>query len=423
MRRSYKHNRRTARYYGQKQTITLQDINWVSVGIAVLVLAALVTGIVLLVRSCSNQAKPASLSTPTDAQTAQTSPEPSFTPGLSTPLPGSSEQYPLDLSQTSTLVISQEKNINMPSIFGNEMVFSAGTGSLRLPLLKKLYLYDLESGTETLVAEAQVKNGEIYDTLINENYIAWLDTNQNGTNQIYYYKRFPEEGEEPLQLVKECEYAMPKLRLYGDYLLWTEQNADKEERLYMVHLVSGENVALPSYTESIIGQESTYGVSAPDVHGNIVIWAAPDESQSEAERVMGEKSTIYVCDLDQLSDDDYQPEPWNAGMYVHEPITNGKAWAWIDRNKAPDSSLWVKYGDEVVKVSSGVTNYCFGDGMLVYGKESAVWVYFYETGMYGRITPENEPGILPIATGRKVVWFDLSEESADKDQLKIVYVP
>lgn len=420
--RRYRRSRRTSQYYSYGGKFNWRNLNWLKIGVTALVLAAVIFGIVMLVRvfTKKDEIVPGSVvGSPTDMTTAPVS----LTPAASnTPLPGTSEAYPLDLSQSSTLVVSQEKNINQPAIHGNEMIFSAGTGSLKLPLLRKLYLYDLEAGTETMLAESNVKDGELYDTLINENYIIWLDTNQSGTNQIYSYKRYPEEDEEQIRLLRECGFAMPKLRLFGDYLIWTEQNAEKEERLYMVYLLTGENVALPSYTESILGQESTYAVSAPDIHGNVVIWAAPDETQSDAQRVMGEKSTIFVCDLDQLINDDYSPEPWHAGMYVHEPITNGKAWAWIDRNKGPDASLWVKYGDEVTKVSTHTTSYCFGDGMLVYAKEKTIWVYFYETGMYGRITPPDEPGILPIATGRKVVWYDKSGES-DYDQLKIVYIP
>lgn len=429
-------NRRmSATRYLRGSSMGRRSLNWVTIAITAAVALALIAGGILLFLKLRNPSngEPALVSQTQSGATLDATPtlsSASTTPDVPA---GSSEQYPLDLSQDAEKVVAPGNSINIPCIYENDMVFSAGSGSVDdTAILTKLYQYNLVNGGDAeLLYESTIKNGEIFDTLINGEYVVWLDTNQDGKSQIYFLKRHDEEGL-GISMIKECEHAMPKLRLSKDSLIFTEQYVDpdtkeREEMLYHVDLISGENVALPNYTESILGQETTYAVSAPDIYGDEVIWAAPDPSQSEEERLAGEKSVIYSCNLEQLKNDDYQPQMWSAGMYVHEPITNGKAWAWIDKNKAWDSTLWVKYQDQVINVSTEVVSYCFGDSMLVYNKDGAIWVYFYETGKYGRITKPDERGILPVATGRKVVWYDRTESELEarggKDQLMIVYIP
>jgi hypothetical protein len=333
---------------------------------------------------------------------------------------------------------------------------------------------------ETQLTKVTVQNGEIYETYINTDYIVWLDTNQQGTNRLFYMQRnndtildgeMPDPGDttDPAEIpvspeadasaspsspsagpsaspsapaspsptpesnigedgmpierqLKQSGYHMPTLRLSGDYLIWNEQDGEKDEMLYLVDLINEENVVLPGYTESLEGFSDTYAVSAPDIHGREVVWAAPDRDDPE-----GKKSVIFSCDLDRLStEDSYVPLQWQANMYVHDPLTNGNVWAWIDTNHEPIQNLYVKYGDQVKLVSQStldgiITSDCLGDDMLVYTKGGHIWVYFYESEKYGRVTADGETGRQPVTYGRRVVWFTDSEEG--KDQLKVVYIP
>lgn len=334
--------------------------------------------------------------------------------------PGSSLENPLDLSSGIVRIESSQRSINTPDVFGHEMVYSAGTGSLLEPLLKTLYLYNLDTGEETELAKVQIKDGEIFETVLNTDYVAWLDTDQKGSNAIYVLDR-NEENAKP-RLIKECSFAVPKLRLSQDYLMWIEQNEEKQERLYVVDLISEENASIPGFAESIERAMSTYGVSSPGIYDTQIIWAAPDPTQSEEDSILnGEKSAIYYCDLTMFAQDDYEPSYFCPGMYVHDPITNGEVWAWIDKNKAPDSTLYLKVGDEVRRIAQGVITYSLGDEMLVFGQDGNIYAYFYKDGTYARLNRAGERCILPVVSGRRVVWFNKSQEGSD--QLDYLTVP
>jgi len=397
----------------------LDNIRWGAVIAFGLLFIVLMFVLAFGIRACSARLmrdEPVMLhptATPSAAQAddpikvTEVTPEPDAQHGLSL-------ANPIDLSEGIMTVKSEENNINIPDVYGHEMVYSAGTGSLLKPLLKTLYLYDLDTGTEEKVAKVKLKDGEIFETVLNADYIAWLDTDQSGKNAIYVLDR-NEENAEP-KLIKECSFAVPKLRLSKDFLLWIEQNEAKEERLYVVDLVSEENASIPGFAESIERMVSTYGVSAPGIYGTEIIWAASDPNQSEEDSILnGEKSAIYYCDLERFAEDDYEPEVFCPGMYVHDPITNGEAWAWIDKNKAPDSSLYLKVGDEVTCIAKGVITYALGDDMLVFGQDGNIYAYFYNEGTYARLNRAGERGIMPVVSGKRVVWFN---KSADGDVLE-----
>ncbi len=414
----------------KKQRLDFDSIRWGHVFLALLVCVVLVTGGVFGVRALvgwsrhgENEKEPVQLASP-----APEGPEDSpAAPSAVQPIdhapegPKGTLDDPLDLSLESQKVVSKEENVNVPDIHGTEMVYSAGTGSLKEPLLETLYLYDFATETETEIAKVQLEKGEIFQTVLNDNYIAWLDTDQRGSNRIYCLRR--EEGAEP-ELIKSCRFAVPKLRLSIDYLMWIEQNEDKEERLYIVDLISEENASIPGFIESVEKAMSTYGVSAPGIYNTQVVWAASDPEQSDEDRILnGEKSAIYSCDLTRFIEDDYAPSAFSPGMYVHDPVTNGEVWAWIDKNKAPDSNLYMKTeDDQVIKVAENVFTYALGDEMLVFGKDDNIYVYFYKTGQYGKANPEGTRGIMPVVSGRRIVWFDKTE-SGGKDQLMTVVVP
>ena len=488
-----KYSRRAthAHYRRMGGSSAARSINWVKVILAAVLLIGVITGAVFLLRACAGLGgKPPEASpdaTETNAQATQSAP--------ATPVPtpfqdGSSEERAMDLSQEAVFVSSSERNINKPGIYGDELVYSAGTGALDKPMLTKLFLFNLKTMEEERLTTVSVKDGEIYETYVNTDYIVWLDTDQQGTNVIYFMRRndtrvtdgvMPAEQQEEFEpatalnvpssstfsangtpsdatatdtnaataspsapplvtppeeesnimietQLKESGYHMPTLRLSGDRLVWNEQDSEKYEVLYVVDMISEEPVQLPFYTESIEGYETAYAISAPDIHRNEIVWAAPDPEDPS-----GHNSVIYSCDIEQLQfDDNYTPFVWKANTFVHDPMTNGKAWTWIDTFHEPVQNLHVRYIDrntqqEVVvrvtesRLDSVLTDYCMGDDMIVYTKGGHVWVYFYETGMYYRVTADGETGKQPVAYGRRVAWFTDSVEG--KDQLKVVYIP
>lgn len=337
------------------------------------------------------------------------------------PKPGQSQSTAIDLSEGAKKVKSSDANINLPGLSYGEMVYSAGTGSARLPVLENLFLYDMDEETETKLASATVKNGEIYETQVNQRWVVFVDTNQNGTNQICYIDRFrpKEDGTFEVYQLRSTKQALPKLRLYDDYLVWIEQTEEKTDDIWFFELAVGEDFAVTSLNDA-----ATYGVSAPSIYGDEVIWAAPDPHQSEEERAVEEHSAIYLCQISQLAVDGYEYEYFCPEMYVHEPITNGDVWAWIDKNWAPGSSLYIKYrnGSNIIKVAEGVTGYALGDGILVYAQKSQIWAYFYEENIYAKLS-DKDGGMQPIVNGRYAAWYSLSNSENDTIVYKEVLLP
>ncbi|MDD4797345.1 MAG: hypothetical protein PHO66_06210 [Eubacteriales bacterium] len=305
-----------------------------------------------------------------------------------------------------------EKQINQPAIFDTEIIFSAGTGSLSGPVLNKLYYYNLDTGEENKLSESTIYQGEYYETLISHDWIVWLETDHGKNNKIYTMNR----ANGAVSMVKNCENGKPKLRLYGSILIWMEQVENNLDQLYMFDLVSQENLSLFQ-----INEVSTYGVSAPCIYEDTIVWSGPDTNQTQEDKTAnGDKSSVYWVNLgeDTFTGDQLNTQSFSPGTYVHEPLYNGEYFVWIDSNKSPNSNLYIARANEEPRlIAAGVTAYSMGDGIVVYGKDQGVWCYVIDTGEICRLTYEGEKGMLPLAQNRTVVWYNLSANS-EKDMLR-----
>jgi len=314
-----------------------------------------------------------------------------------------------DLTAGAVELELKESRINQPAIYGDEILYSAGTGSIDQPVLKSLYLLDLSTKEEKKIAEAKVEFGEIYEPLINEDWFVWLDTDQGGTNVIMAMDR---DTAETIK-IKECKNNKPKLRLSGNTLVWMEQTGDQEDKLYMIDLKSGEDISLATFHN-----EASYGVSAPYIYQDMIFWAGPLSKETGNEDGDSEISVINMLNLKNLSEG-FIPEVYKPGTYVHEPIGNDQVLVWLDGNKSPDAHLLLTTDRKTVKeVAQGVTSYGLGENFLVYGKDQAIWVYFWEDDTYGRLTGEGEKAILPSVQGKTVLWYDITDEESEKDMIK-----
>jgi len=308
-----------------------------------------------------------------------------------------------DISFGAKDIEFKERQINMPGIFDTELVFSAGTGSLDNEVLTKLYLYNLDTHTEELITESKVGyQGEIYETYVNHNWIVWLDTDKGKKNNVKVMNR----GTGQISTLRTSENGQPKLRLYGDILVWMEQVSNTVDKLFMVDLNVQEDLKLFEFTD-----KATYGVSAPCIYENSIIWAGPGQDN--------ETSGIYYLKLETDEQGLFnEPEKYFPSTYVHEPLYNGEVFIWLDTNKSRDGKLYLgSPGKEPVVIDQNITTYSLGDGVVVYGKNSSVWVYVIETGEICRLTSPGELGMLPRVSKRTVVWYNLSSDS-DKDVLR-----
>lgn len=361
----------------------------------------------------------------------------------------------MDNSINAKQIIVEEKRINRPAVYGSELLFSAGNGSIEKPVLTTLYLFDVTTQKYTKIATTQIEDGEIFEYFISDKWIIWLDTDHKGTNIIYKLNRQNNQ----ISKVREVGNLRPKLSLYGDLLAWMEQIDEESDRLYLLELNSEEDIVIEEF------HQTAYALSAPYIYENTVIWVGEDPSGS------GE-SAIFRADF--TMDGNYNPEdqeqgtnasgppqhssspgstvspntpsgatptpslspsapvgPWQvlpsssendtlkvyyypAGMYVHEPMYNGEVMIWIDKNKAPDSSLYMLdlASGEVSMLQTGVTSYALGTDFVVINSNQEIWAYYYGANTLMRVSSADRASILPETQGRVVVWEDKSSSGS-----------
>lgn len=431
-------------------------------------IAVIVAILVVSIKDSSNTADVSPEITPPAGQSTLTppgawaNPTPTGPPLISEP----SGMIIMDNSVNAKQILVEEKRINRPAVYGSELLFSAGNGSIEKPVLTTLYLFDVTTQKYTKIATTQIEDGEIFEYFLSDKWIIWLDTDHKGTNIIYKMNRQTNE----ISKVREVGNLRPKLSLYGDLLAWMEQVSEESDRLYLLELNSEEDIVIEEF------HETAYALSAPYIYENTVIWVGADPSGSG-------DSAIFRADF--TMDDNYNPEeqeqggeqtsaisaapstsaagqtaaqstsaaetasptasptasasasatvpegPWlplpssaenetlkvyyyPAGMYVHEPMYNGQVVVWIDKNKAPDSSLYMLdlTSGEVSLLQTGVTSYALGTDFVVINSNQEIWAYYYRANTLIRVSSADRASILPETQGRVVVWEDKSSSSS-----------
>lgn len=400
----------------------LPRLGILAAGAAALVVAVL--GVSALVGNRTVEA-PAATALPAGLATQRPRDYPQRGEVLSEPLMTASPGGARDLSFGAADIRFDKDSINMPAgIYDTEIVFSAGSGSLDGEVLTDLYRYSLDTGEyEKIVSTGEYK-GEIFETLINHNWIVWLDTDHGTNNKIYVYDRNDNTSSKKF-LLQNNKNGKPKLQMYGDTLVYMERTSKTVDSLVLFDLLEQDQITLFSFNDVV-----TYGVSAPCVYEDWIVWAGPvEEKAAEATAVPDatsaaqeeEVSAIYYMKLDEDFDaNGAHPRIYEPGTYVNDPLFNGEVFVWSDGNKKPGRSLYISEpsGTPAV-VATGITTYSLGDGIVVYGKDQGVWVYIYGKGETCRLTAEGERGILPVVTGRTVVWLNKSAAS-NRDVLRFI---
>ncbi|NLN42479.1 MAG: hypothetical protein GX160_11020 [Clostridiales bacterium] len=340
----------------------------------------------------------------------------------------------IDLSDSSVALETELMRINEPIPYDNEVLYSAGNSeSIDEPVFQDLYVMNLDTGQETVIAHTEIKFGEIYEGRFNKDWIVWLDTNQSGENQLYVMNRATGE----VSKIKNCDYNKPQLRLAGDNLVWVEQKDVNQDRLYLYNFKSGEPVVLEIF------DNPTYGTCPPSISEELLIWVVPSDEDPD------NKSFIKVLDLSKAlsadlaassqgedpanqdsgaesipQEEGVDPEILDPKGFAIYPATNGKAIAWLDNLNPSEAhlKLTIDNGKTIIDVDENVARpYGIGDGFIAYMKDDAVMVYFWELDRYAQL---NKPGTKARLTqdgvsGNKVIWYCAENPNDKKDQLYI----
>lgn len=326
----------------------------------------------------------------------------------------------VDRSESARKMVINEKRINQPSIYGHEMLFSAGSGSLESAVLNKLYLFDAITGKAEKIAESKLSDGEIFETYLSENWIVWVDTDHKGKNVIYKMNRVDINGTKAntVSVVQEAENHMPRLGLYGNYLVWMEQISDKEDQLYFVDLTTDENMSLKLF------ESTNYAVSTPYIFKDMVLWADNDPTDSS-----NTKSAIHYVVFEDLGVQDdaseneetedsgvLETQVFATGTYVHKPICNDDIYVWIDKNNAPDSTLYFAYKSGAYQPQAlwdNITQYSVGKDFICFVSNQIVYAYYYKSEVLLQISSASRSAILPQAFGTLIVWEDKTDGGDD----------
>ena len=122
-------------------------------------------------------------------------------------------------------------------------------------------------------------------------------------------------------------------------------------------------------------------------------------------------------ETDENEDEDsgeIEPEVFTTGTYVHKPICNDDIYVWIDKNNAPDSTLYYAYksgASAPVSFWDNVTQYSLGDDFMVFVSNQIVYAYYYKQDVLLQVSESACSAILPQAFGTLVVWEDKTSTS------------
>ena len=372
----------------------------------------------------------------------------------------------IDFSEHSRPLETELQRINEPIPYGQELLYSAGNSdNIDEPVFQDLYLMNLSTGDEKAIAHTEIKFGEIYEGRFNEDWIAWLDTNQSGENRLYVMDR--KTGE--VSQIKSCEYNKPQLRLAGDNLVWVEQRDLNQDRLYLYNFRSGEPVVLELFNNP------TYGTCPPSISEELLVWVTPSQEDPDNKSYIkvldiskalsvnlgndsqGEENTSQDATADsdtahntttdetadnelpggetggeenkvqaeiQAEDSGVDPEIIDPKGFAIYPVTNGKAIAWLDNLDPSDANLKLTLdnGKTIIDVDQNVARpYGIGQDFIAYMKDDCVMVYFWDLDRYAQLnSPDSKARLTQGGVSEnRVVWYSADNPNKKADELFI----
>lgn len=358
---------------------------WLRLGGAVLLLVALALLIVLVVAPCLTRwvksGLPYPWSVPTPAPTAEPDPTPTPHPVASNPV----QRFRLS-PETGCARVAD------PSLADGALLFAAGAAA---PVYDRLFRLDLADGTLE-----RIEASPSYDTfrypVESDRYLAVLDALAGGGGTI----RALDKQSGAWKLVKTVAYGHPRLRLEGQYLVWTERTGESESTLYACDLDTLESAAVAVFDAAL------YGASAPCVTEGRIVYA-----DGTAEN--GVIHSVWIAGG--------EPSSFPTGGYVHDPRAIGTHWAWMTGNHDESSDLYLSVnGGSPSCIARGVVDYALADGAAVYGLDEMVFCCLFSDGRTYILSETGARAQFLCAGGGYAVWRDL--DSGTRDTLEYMKI-
>ncbi len=346
--------------------------------------------------------------------------------------PETPEQLPiLDLSEFRSDIETNMRQINEPTAWGGEVLYSAGSASsIEGPVLTRLFLYDANTNLEKEVAVSNIRFGEIYEGRFNDSWVVWLDTNQSGINHIYALNRSAGQNVK----IDSTSMNRPQISLWGDYLVWTGQKELNKDEMHVFNLATGFSIKVEDF------ENPTFGTSSPAMHSNLLVWVYPHPNDPAGASVI---KTLDLTTLNLHSQETSDPmspldredathgetidnldiHTIDSGGFAIYPATNGKAIAWLDSINPAQANLKLTLdkGETITTVAEGVGRFFgIGEDFIVYTQQGRIKLYFWETRRFAILTKEDEQAKLAElpASGRTIIWYDATDPNRKQDNVK-----
>lgn len=314
-----------------------------------------------------------------------------------------------DMTGLEKEAILEQKSINNPLIFGNEMVYTTGEKSLVNPPLKNIAVYNLDE-KKGAVLDQITANYNLFEPKMNEKWIVFLDVNNKGGGRVCAYDRKANK----MFTIREYLYGMPKLSLFGDYVAWMQETRPNIDKLYICHLTDNESVILQTFTDT----PTSY--SAVSFCDKELIWVEKANPGAEPTEDM-------KCVIKRMPFPDGKPGEvitYDPQMFVFDPVTNGNAIVFLDGARGPEARLMISIDGALPKeIAKGILNYGLGNDVVAYTKDEAVYIYYIKDGIKGKLTGKNQRGELSAVNGDMVCWYDVTDGVGVRDVIKYAKIP
>lgn len=320
-----------------------------------------------------------------------------------TPTPEPSPIAKEDMSEDAHLLNIEHKSINDPFVFGDEVVFTTGDKLESQPDLEKIAVYSLTNETTTELTGIELKYASLFEPKMNDKYLVYLDCKSQFGGNVMGYDR--ETGK--AFVMREYLYGKPKVTLVGEYAIWMQQVGQARDKIYLYHLPTQESTAIEVF------YNTPFSVSSPHMNEEALVYVQP-EGEDKILDGSSASTNAEIVVMPLAEGGDKKLTRFMPGTYVYDPMLTGDYIVYLDGNAGYDSQLMFckKQGDTYSapqKITDGVLNWDVGDGYVVYTKDDTIYIYYFEDGSTGRLSSETTRCMLGSATGKDVVWYDITD--------------
>ena len=333
-------------------------------------------------------------------------PSPSPTP-RPTPTPNTMDLFNAAEAETEVVfdASSNYRWFGDPYMYGGRMVLSAGKLVDTNAVLLDLYFYE-PANRAAIKIESALQNAHYMFPKFNERWLVYLDAKLDGGGFLTALD-LSDAAAEPA-IIKEVYTGQPEPMLDGDYIAWTERTGTRMHKLFVCDLNTLETTVVHMFSNN------SYGQSLPYLYNGKLIWADADSSGSGGN---DETSVIYSMTLGSSAINTY-----SAGVYVHDPETNGVYTAWLDAHHAPDTNLYYSKNDsKPVKIASGVVEFGIAGNFIAYCKDEVIFAYRFDNGKTYRISSDYEAAQFLGVSDSCAIWMDVT--SRERDIIKFARLP